>query len=409
MTSVANAASPALERARGDGGAEQHEAELAGLRQGEAKAQRVRVSSPAMRASTKAIAALASSSAAVAPTSSAGCVARQRQIGRHADRDEEEAEQQALERLDVGLQLVAVFGLRQQHAGHEGAERRRQARDGREQGGAGDDEQRDGGEDLRRLRAADGAEQRPHQEAAADQDDGDRDRRACHVVPGDVVGQSVARQQRHQRDQRNEGEVLEQQHGERVAAGAAGEQVALGQHRQHDRGGGHRKARAEHDRARPADADRMGESRQRRAADHHLRRAEAEHRAPHHPQPLRPHLQADQEQQHHHAKAGDGGDRFDVGDQPQPRRTDDDAGEQIAEHAAEAGAPCQRHGDRGGGEQDDESGQHALAIAAGDQGSVMPRTPTTRTLRDRWSPSRREEATPAWRVAGGLASGEGRV
>ena len=35
----------------------------------------------------------------------------------------------------------------------------------------------------------------------------------------------------------------------------------------------------------------------------HLRRAQAEHRAPHHPQALRPHLQADQEQQHDHAEA----------------------------------------------------------------------------------------------------------
>ena len=46
-----------------------------------------------------------------------------RRSRRHADRDEEEAEQQALERLDIGLQLVAVFGFREQHAGHEGAER----------------------------------------------------------------------------------------------------------------------------------------------------------------------------------------------------------------------------------------------------------------------------------------------
>ena len=61
------------------------------------------------------------------------------------------------------------------------------------------------------------------------------------------------------------------------------------------------------------------------------------------------------------------GDRVDVGDQPQAGGADDDAGQQIAEYAAEAGAPCQRHGDGRGGEQDDESGQHARAAVRTNQ------------------------------------------
>ena len=52
---------------------------------------------------------------------------QQAEVGRHADRDEEQAEQQALERLDVGLELVAVLAVGEQHAGEEGAERHRQA------------------------------------------------------------------------------------------------------------------------------------------------------------------------------------------------------------------------------------------------------------------------------------------
>ena len=43
------------------------------------------------------------------------------------DRDEEQAQQQALERLDVGLELVAVLRVGQQHAGQERAQRHRQA------------------------------------------------------------------------------------------------------------------------------------------------------------------------------------------------------------------------------------------------------------------------------------------
>ena len=180
---------------------------------------------------------------------------------------------------------------------------------GGKQGGARDDQQRDGGEHLRRLRAADGAEQRPHQEAATDQDDRDRDRGARHVVPGHMVGHAVAAEQRDQRDQRDEREVLEQQHGEGVAAGglvSRSRSASIG------------RTMAVDDIARPAPSttapgqpmpDGMRKCRERRAADRDLRGAEAEHRAPHHPQPLRPHFQADQEQQHHHAEAGDGGDR----------------------------------------------------------------------------------------------------
>ena len=51
-----------------------------------------------------------------------------REVERHADGDEEEAEQHVAKRLDVLLDLVAVFGLGDQHAGEERAERERQAR-----------------------------------------------------------------------------------------------------------------------------------------------------------------------------------------------------------------------------------------------------------------------------------------
>ena len=46
------------------------------------------------------------------------------QIDRHADGDEEHGEQQPLERADVSLDLVAVFGIGEQRAGDERAERR---------------------------------------------------------------------------------------------------------------------------------------------------------------------------------------------------------------------------------------------------------------------------------------------
>jgi hypothetical protein len=68
------------------------------------------------------------------------------EIGGHADREEEEAEQQALEGLDVRLELVAVVGIGEEHAGGEGAERGREAGGLGDGGGAEDDEKGGRGE-----------------------------------------------------------------------------------------------------------------------------------------------------------------------------------------------------------------------------------------------------------------------
>ena len=98
--------------------------------------------------------------------------------------------------------------------------------------------------------------------------------------------------------------------------------------------------------------------RQHRRRQHHLRGAQPEHRAPHHPEPLRPHLQADEEQQHHDAELGDAGDRVDVGDEPQPRRADQRAADQVAEHAAEAEAAREGDHQNGGREEDRQDEEH---------------------------------------------------
>ena len=46
----------------------------------------------------------------------------------HADGDEKQPEQDVAERQDVGLDLMAVFGFAEHHAGQERAERERQSR-----------------------------------------------------------------------------------------------------------------------------------------------------------------------------------------------------------------------------------------------------------------------------------------
>src|SRR5207302_1836144 len=77
-------------------------------------------------------------------------------------RDEEETEQQPLERLDRGLDLVAVLRLGEQHAGEKGAERHRQPGRLVGDGDAEHEQQRESGEDLAQPRARDVAEHRAH-------------------------------------------------------------------------------------------------------------------------------------------------------------------------------------------------------------------------------------------------------
>ena len=55
------------------------------------------------------------------------CCAHDAGVDRHADAHEEQAEQDAAERLDVGLELMAEVRFGEEHAGEEGAHGHRQA------------------------------------------------------------------------------------------------------------------------------------------------------------------------------------------------------------------------------------------------------------------------------------------
>jgi hypothetical protein len=94
--------------AHGDGDAGQHEGELAALREGAGK--------PPARGAGKAVPAaeraqhegLEDHQAGRAREDETGPCRQNGEIERHADRDEEQAEKQHLERPDVGLDLVPV-------------------------------------------------------------------------------------------------------------------------------------------------------------------------------------------------------------------------------------------------------------------------------------------------------------
>lgn len=102
----------------------------------------------------------------------------------------------------------------------------------------------------------------------------------------------------------------------------------------------------------------MREAGKQRGGHCELGGAEAEDGLAHDPETFRAQFQSDQEQQHYHAQGRDSGDLFDLVDQAQAEGADGDTGQQVTQHAAQAGAAGERHRDRGGGEQGDECGQH---------------------------------------------------
>ena len=235
------------------------------------------------------------------------------QVQRHADRQEEQAEQDAAERLDVGLELVPKRRLGQQHAGDEGAHRHRQPAPLHEQRGTQHDQQRRSRHDIPAAERRDDPEQRvegpaPHADQARK-----RRNRDQHREPGRPrrlhVGTVRKGQERHQRQQRNDRQVLEQQDRHRTLAGRRRGLAALVEHlhdhgrrRQHEPHGtddGHR--------GRPA--ERQANARQQGAADQHLRQPEPEDFLAHGPQPRRPHLEPDQEQEQHDTEFRDAQDR----------------------------------------------------------------------------------------------------
>jgi hypothetical protein len=220
--------------------------------------------------------------------------ADQPEVDLRTDRDEEQPEQQALERLDVGLELVAILAIGEHDAGEERAERGRQPDHLHEQRDADDDQQRRGRERLAQLRAGEELEHRAHDEAADPDDadhrsdhqqargprgqarlggEGDQERGAVGKGELEDLRRSLGRrraEQREDREDRDHGDVLEQQHREARLPTRGLEEALLGERRQHDRGRRHRERHADGERHLPLDADHQREREDRGRGDRHL-------------------------------------------------------------------------------------------------------------------------------------------
>ena len=182
-------------------------------------------------------------------------VAQQLKVDARADGDEEQAEQEAFERLQRAFQFVAVFTVRQYHAGDEGAKRGREADEAHQRGDADDEHQGGCGIDFAHARAGDVA-QEGMREVVEGGDEADDDGKDGGRL--DVAGQSFKQRrfmatravrrrrqlrqgnQRQERQHRDDGNILKEQHGKaRLTAGAV-QKAFFAQRLQDDCGGGER-------------------------------------------------------------------------------------------------------------------------------------------------------------------------
>ena len=254
-------------------------------------------------------------------------------VEQHADRDEEEPEQDVAERLDVDFHLVAVLGLRDERPGHERPQRERQSGELRDVGEAERDEQHVQHEELRGLLPGNEVEPAAHQPLA------EKEQQRQHHCglderPGDAGGEvfDARREHREQDEERHHREVLEQQDADDLAPVRRAELVALRENLAEDRGRGHREDAAQREPGAPVEAGRRGGGPHERHGRDDLRSAEPEHEAAHRQELGQAEFQADGEHQEHDADLGEMARLLRVRYPAERVRTDRDADDEIAQH-----------------------------------------------------------------------------
>ena len=188
------------------------------------------------------------------------------EIDVHADREEENPEQEPAEWIDHRLDGPPVLGFRQQQPGDEGAKRHRQASIGGDHARADRDQQGGGHEELRIVGAGGQAEQRLQGQTTdhGDQTDGKHRFVNATTRPSNHGGLLlVAAERADQEQQRHHGQVLGEQDGETGAAGGR-HHAALARQKLHDDGGGRQREAGADDQRR---GGRLAQP-QRAEADH---------------------------------------------------------------------------------------------------------------------------------------------
>ncbi len=207
----------------------------------------------------------------------------QRPVDAHADRQEEQSEQQTLERFQVRFDFVAILGVGEQDAAEECTERHRQAGEPGDPCGAQRDRQGRCTEGFDAARRRGDAEQGSHQVAPGDHHRSDAAECLGQADQREAVAGDRRAEQRNQGQCRDRGQVLEQQDAECVASARARQRLAFGHQLHADRGRAERQCAADHHRYLPVVAERQREQREQHRGRDELQQAKAKYCAPHQP------------------------------------------------------------------------------------------------------------------------------
>ena len=272
----------------------------------------------------------------------------------HADGDEEHRKQEPFERRDIRLDLMAIFGVGEQRAGDERPERRRQSHRLHDQRHAHHREQRARGHRLAHARGGNEAVEPAQQEAADDNhpDDGEDGNAGALEIHARLV--AAEREQRHQRNQGNGGEVLEQEHREGEAPVTRGELALLLQHLEREGGRRQRQRQTDEQRLPGRKAEHHANRREHEGGGDELRRTEAENSRAQGPQSYRTELEPDHEQEQHDAELAELENLLDIVEGVEGAQhvgSDDHTGGEITQHGADAEKPAEWGSNSGGGQK----------------------------------------------------------
>ena len=236
-----------------------------------------------------------------------------RQVEQHADRGEEHPAEQGAKRHDVVERLQAVLGLGDDQTGQERADREREPRGRRRQGGP-DREEPDAQREQIPVAGLDDPVQRPadHQPPAGDERDHRREPQSePEPEAADPAGSGVGAgralpagaEQRDEEHERHDGQVLEQQDGDGLPAVRRVQLAAVGEGPADDSGGRQRGEGAVEQALPHRKAEhRTGHPREHQDA-RHLQAAGRQNRRPPAQHLRQRELQPDLEQQQHHPRS----------------------------------------------------------------------------------------------------------
>ena len=227
------------------------------------------------------------------------------QVERHADGEEEEAEQQAAKRLDIRFKLMAETRIRKQDPGEERAHRHRQPAQFQQLPRTEYDQERCR-HHLARLAAGEQAESRVEQPVADRHQQRDAGERLADAQPQRCRAlRMLRREEGDEGEQRHNQQILEEEDGDHFLPAWRGQFMALAEDGHDDGGRSEDKPGGADEGNLPGKAVEDADGGQQHRRQHHLHAAEAENLAAQMPEVRGLHFQPDDEEKNHHPELGD--------------------------------------------------------------------------------------------------------